>query len=107
MGWGSKNQDQAGQPKKPPDKFCPVKGCGKKMAAFKRGSGWEYICPDEAKHAQDKLKAKAAGPSQGKGGVKKGTPSPLRGTQQGNAKPYRTRYDWTRKRRRPKDEGGK
>lgn len=93
------------QPEQPPVKYCPVKGCGKKMAAFKRGGGWKYICPDEAKHAQDKLKAKAAGPAQGKGGVRKGTPSPLLGREK--PKPVRLKRDWSKLRPKPKDEGGK
>ena len=83
-------------------KFCPEKGCGKKMSAFKRGSGWKYVCPDAAKHAEDKVKAKQRTGGQNKGGVKKGKPSPKEGKEY--PKKYRTRYDWTRKR---KKEGGK
>lgn len=86
----------------PPVKFCPVKGCGKKMAAFKRGKSWKYICPDAPKHAADKVKAKAAGGATGKGGVRRDTPSPLKDKPRAE-KPYRTRYDW---RRKPKTGNG-
>lgn len=95
---------QQEQPEQPPVQYCPVKGCGKKMRAFKRGKSWKYMCEDTVKHERDRVAAKAKGGASGKGGVRKGTPSPLRGTQQGNAKPYRTRYDWRKKRRRPADE---
>lgn len=97
---------RAAGPELPPVKFCPVKGCGKKMAAFKRGRGWKYVCPDDAKHAQDKLKAKQKPGDTGKGGVKRGTPSPRRGKRppEKHEKPYRTRYDW---RRKPKNGEGK
>jgi hypothetical protein len=71
--------------KKPPEqapvKFCPEKGCGKKMSAFKRGRGWKYICPDDGKHRKEKLEAKQRGPLKGRGGVKKGTPSPKHGKE--------------------------
>jgi hypothetical protein len=86
----------------PPVKYCPVKGCRKKMAAFRRGRGWKYICPDEPQHAADKLKARQRTGDTSKGGVKPGTPSPLRGKPRPE-KPYRTRYDW---RRKPKDGNG-
>ncbi len=89
------------RPPDPPVKLCPEKGCNKKMAAFRRGSGWKYVCPDAGKHAADKLKAKQRGGDTGKGGVRKGTPSPMEGKQRN--KPYKTRFDWTKKR---KKEGG-
>lgn len=79
-------------PAGPPVKFCPEKGCGKKMAAFKRGRGWKYVCPDAGKHAEDKLKARQAGPSKGRGGVKKGTPSPKMGKEY--PKPVRLKFSW-------------
>jgi len=69
------------------------------MSAFKRGRGWKYVCPDAPKHAQDNLKAKQKGGDTGKGGVKRGTKSPMRGKERN--KSYRTRYDW---RRKPKDK---
>ena len=68
---------------RPPVKYCPVKGCGKKMRAFKRGSSWKYMCEDTVKHEQDRIAAKAAGGSTGRGGVRKGTPSPRRGLHKG------------------------
>ena len=64
-----------------PVKYCPEKGCGKKMAAFKRGRGWKYLCPDAAKHAQAKLEARQRAKGQNKGGVRKGTPSPKLGKE--------------------------
>jgi hypothetical protein len=89
---------------KPPEQFCPEKGCGKKMAAFKRGGGWKYLCPDAGKHAQEKATTQRG--TSGKGGVKKGTPSPRRGRLADVDQPYRTRYDWRRK-PKDKDEDGK
>ena len=77
---------------KPPVKFCGEKGCGKKMAAFQRGRSWKYVCPDAGKHAADKLKAKQRGPEQGKGGVKRGTPSPKHGKKY--PKPVRKKWRW-------------
>lgn len=85
------------EPEQPPVKYCPVKGCGKKMRAFKRGHVWKYMCEDVVKHDQERIAAKAAGGSTGRGGVKKGTPSPRRGEHKG----------WRRVRRPRKDEGGK
>jgi hypothetical protein len=90
------------KPERAPVKRCP--DCGKKMAAFKRAAGWKYRCADEAKHVQDKLKARQAGPLQGKGGVKKGTPSPMRGRER--ATKYVTRYPWS-PRTKPEDKGKK
>jgi putative FmdB family regulatory protein len=81
-----------------PMKKCP--DCGKKMAAFKQGRGWKYLCANAGKHAEDKLKAKQKGPDQGKGGVKRGTPSPMLGKPRN--KKYVTRYPWGTK-TRPED----
>lgn len=89
---------------KPPVKYCPEKGCGKKMAAFQRGKGWKYVCADAAKHASDKLTAKHAGPLKGKGGVKRGTRSPMLGKER--KKKYVTRYPWSPK-TKPEDKGKK
>ena len=88
-------------PETPPVKFCGEKGCGKKMAAFKRGSGWKYVCPDAAKHAEEKLRVKQAKSKRGRGGVKKGTPSPKQGKEYPTK--YRTRYDWTKLRKKEGD----
>jgi hypothetical protein len=71
-------------------KFCGEKGCGKKMAAFRRGSGWKYVCPDAPQHARDKLAADTA--KKNRGGVKKGTPSPLLGRELN--KPHRYKWKW-------------
>ncbi len=62
------------------------------MAAFKRGRGWKYMCPDAAEHAQDKLEARQGGPAKGKGGVRKGTPSPKHGKEY--PKPVRKKWRW-------------
>ena len=73
------------------------------MAAFKRGRGWKYACPDAGKHAADKLRAKQLTGSKNKGGVKKGTRvSPKLGKE--HQKPVRLKRDWGKLRRK---EGGK
>lgn len=83
----------AEQPKPPPVKYCREKGCGKKMAAFKRGRGWRYICPDEGKHQQAKLQAKQLTGSRNKGGVTKGKRvSPKLGREY--PKPIRPKWRW-------------
>ena len=58
---------------------------------------WKYLCADAGKHAEDKLRKKQQSGLTGKGGVKKGTPSPMRGKER--RKKYVTRFDWTQKRR--------
>jgi hypothetical protein len=68
------------------------------MAAFKRGRGWKHVCPDAAKHDQEKLETRQRAGDTGKGGVRKGTPSPMAGKERN--KPYRTRFDWTKKKKK-------
>ena len=81
-------------------KKCP--DCGKKMHAFVKGRGWKYLCADAGKHAEDKLKKQQASGNTGKGGVRRGTPSPMRGRARN--KKYVTRFDWTKKRKKEGDK---
>jgi hypothetical protein len=88
------------EPKKAPVKKCP--DCGKKMAAFVRGNGWVYHCADEGKHAEAKLRAQQQSGLTGKGGVKKGTPSPMLGRER-NKKP-RAKWYWGKEKDPRKDK---
>lgn len=83
----------------PPVRFCPEKGCGRKMAAFRKGRGWKYVCT--VNHAQEKLEARQKGPAKGRGGVRKGTPSPKLGKEY-PAKP-RKKWYWG-KEKDPRDK---
>lgn len=71
-------------------KKCPV--CTKRMSAFWQDGKWKYRCRDEAKHAQAALKAKQGGGATGRGGVRKGTPSPMLGKER--KKKPRAKWYW-------------